>query len=283
MSESSTAERRVPSAENRVPTPDSRVPAPDSRLRRRRVRLGPATVAGRNRLRTVLLLAGAAAVGYLVTWIAYPSPILPKEQAVGRLIGLPLDDAQRTIEEQGFRVRMESPDPDPELPAGRVLWQDPPPGTALPAGSAIRLTVSGGPAPVAAPDVIGFDLESARLVVRAAGLRVGRIDSLVSTTEPGVVIATRPAAGAGRPPGSAFDLVVSRGLADLRVPDLMGLEKEQARQRLEDAGLKLGTISTRRVRTRPGGVVVDQRPAAGMMSPRGARVPRRSARRRDST
>ncbi|MGQ0704037.1 MAG: PASTA domain-containing protein [Gemmatimonadales bacterium] len=265
MSESSTAERRVPSAERRVPSTEHRAP-------RYRVRLGPATVAGRNRLRTGILLAAAVAVGYLITWIAYPAPILPKEQAVGRLIGLPLDEAQRGLEEQGFRVRLESPEPDPGIPTGHVLWQDPPPGTALAAGSAVRLTLSSGPAPVAVPDVVGFDLESARLVVRAAGLRIGSVDSLVSATEAGVVIATRPAAGSGRPPGSTLDLVVSRGLADIQVPDLMGLEKEQARQRLEDAGLKLGTISTRRVRNRPLGTVVDQRPAAGMRSPRGARV-----------
>ncbi len=219
------------------------------------------------------ILAAAVALGYLVTWIAYPSPLVSPDVTIGRMLGLPLESAREELELQGFRIRMENPVPDPVIPAGHVVWQDPPPGTLLPRGDGlVSLAPSSGPAPVAIPDVVGFDLDLARQVVAAAGLRVGSVDSLVSPTEAGVVVTTRPAPGSFRPPATPIELVVSRGTADIRVPSLIGLAREDARQRLESAGLKLGAISTRPARRGAAGVVVDQRPAAGMLSHRGARV-----------
>ena len=237
-----------------------------------RVRLWPATVSGRQRVRTLLMLAAAAGLGYLVTLLAYPAPLLPRDVMVARLLGLPLETAQAEATAQGFKVRLDNPEPDPVIPAGHVLWQDPSPGTALPEGATIRLIASSGPASVPVPDVIGFDLDAALQVVQAAGLRVEAVDSLVNAAEAGVVITTRPSTGASLTPGTGVELVVSRGLADIRVPDLLGSDKEEARRRLDEAGLKLGTIVTRQVRRSPSGKVVEQRPAAGLLSPRGGRV-----------
>ena len=61
--------------------------------------------------------------------------------------------------------------------------------------------------------------------------------------------------------GGDIEVVVSRGLADIRVPALVGLTREEARERLEAAGLRLGSIGTRPGRRNEAGVVVDQRPA----------------------
>lgn len=232
----------------------------------------PKTVKGRERLRIGVILAGALVLGYFVTCVAYPAPLVSNDVALDRMLGLPLQAARSELAGQGFRVRIENPVADPVIPSGHVVWQDPPPGTLLPkGGSVVSLTESSGPAQVAVPDVIGFDVDAARQVVAAAGLRIGRVDSLVSATEAGVIVATRPETGSFRPPGTTLDLVVSRGAADIRVPNLVGIGKEDARQRLEDAGLKLGTISTRPARGNSG-VVVEQRPGAGMLSPKGARV-----------
>jgi serine/threonine-protein kinase len=233
----------------------------------------PRTVKGRERLRTATILVAALGLGYLVTCVAYPAPLVSSDVAVERVLGLPLEEAREELVGQGFRVRVENPVSDPVIPTGHVVWQDPPPATQLPKGTAVvSLVPSSGPAPVPVPDVAGFDLELARQVVAAAGFRIGSVDSLVSPTEPDVVIATRPETGTFRPPGSPLDLVVSRGAADIRVPNLVGTAREDARQRLEQVGLKLGSISTRAAGRAPPGLIVDQRPGAGILSPRGARV-----------
>ena len=193
----------------------------------------------------------AALAGYLVTCVAYPAPLIPRDREVTRVLGLPLPEAEKELDEQGFKPKVEGEDADPVIPAGHIVWQDPPPETTLPGGTTIHLTVSSGPAAVSVPDVISFELDQARQVMDAAGLRIGTIDSIPSSSEPGMIIATRPPVGSSKPPGSAVDIVMSKGPADIRVPDVVGLKQEEARDRLEAAGLKVGLWTL--PQPRPGG------------------------------
>ena len=235
-------------------------------------RLWPVTVKGRDRLRIIAILGGAVLAGYLVTCVAYPARLITRDREVVRVLGLPRAQAEKELAQQGFKSKLDGEEPDPVIPAGHVVWQDPPPSTSLTSGTIVHLTLSSGPGPVTVPDVVSFELDQARQVMDAAGLRINDIDSVPNASEPGLIIATRPAAGSVRQPGSVIDLVVSRGPADIRVPDVVGLRQEVARQRLEAAGLRLGTITTRSGRRSPAGVVLDQRPGAGVFSPHEGRV-----------
>jgi serine/threonine-protein kinase len=219
-----------------------------------------------------VLLAGAGLLGYLVTCVAYPAPLIQRDKAVPRVLGLPLEAAEKELADNGFRSKVIEQTPDPVIPAGHILWQDPPPETGLTEGTQVALTVSSGPGPVTVPDVIAFEVAQARQVLEAAGLRTGAIDTVGNVAEAGIIVATRPAAGISRPPGGAVDLVVSRGPSDIRIPDLVGLRQEEARQRLEAAGLRVGSVTTRPARRGPIGVVVDQRPAGGRLAPHEGRV-----------
>jgi beta-lactam-binding protein with PASTA domain len=64
---------------------------------------------------------------------------------------------------------------------------------------------------VAVPDVIGFNLPQATRIISAGGVRVGTVDTVAGGQERGVVLATRPAAGVGRPRGAPVALVISSG------------------------------------------------------------------------
>jgi beta-lactam-binding protein with PASTA domain len=161
--------------------------------------------------RDVGLIALTFVVGYTISvcWIT-PGSVTGEEHAVPRVLGKSMEDARAAIAKAGFRPRLEDERPSPSIPSGNVLWQDPPPGTALTPNAVVQLTPSGGAAPVTVPDVIGFALPTAEKVVAAAGIKVGRVDTVrAGGPEAGVVIATRPAPGNGRPRGSAVDLVVS--------------------------------------------------------------------------
>ena len=134
------------------------------------------------------LVALTFVVGYAVSvyWIT-PGSASGGEHAVPRVLGRPLEEARSAITAAGFRPRLEA-----ERPSAVVL-----------------LTPSSGPAAATVPDVIGFALPTAEKVVEAAGVKVGQVDTVGSDSEAGVVIATRPAPGNGRPRGSTVDLVVS--------------------------------------------------------------------------
>lgn len=215
----------------------------------------------------------AAVAGYLLSLLAWPAPIVTQDAAVALVVDQPLEAAEAALTGQGFRVKvLDARESDPQLPAEHVTWQDPPGGMRLPRGSVVTLTLSAGPAPVAVPDVAQFTREDAEQVLVAAGLRVGRIDSLPSRVERGVVVLTRPAAGTPRLAGGSVDLVVSRGPADVRVPAVAGLDETEARQRLERAGLLVGLVEPRPSGRGRAGAVLEQRPAAGIRVAAGSRV-----------
>ena len=150
-------------------------------------------------------------VGYAVSsyWIT-PGSLVGSDHAVPRVLDLPMAEARSALASAGFRPRIGGERPSPLVQTGSVLWQDPPPGTVLPANAVVELVPSSGPIPATVPDVVGLALPYAQRVVEAAGIRVGRVDTVRGgAPEVGVVIATRPAPGNGRPRGSAVDLVVS--------------------------------------------------------------------------
>jgi serine/threonine-protein kinase len=232
-----------------------------------------ATIAGRRLIRQAGVVLGAFLLGYLITifWL-FPAPLFKREHAVPRVLDMGVTEARERLEGQGFRLRIEDQETDPSAPKGAVVWQDPPPGVVVAPNTQVSLVLSDGPPDVPVPDVAGFPRLLAEKVMKAAGLGIGRTDTLPAASEPGIVVQTRPAAGIGRPAGTAVDLIVSSGPAELSVPGVLGLPLAQARERIEGLGLVVGTTAGRLVAGRPEGFVIEQRPPAGTRAPHGARV-----------
>jgi beta-lactam-binding protein with PASTA domain len=158
------------------------------------------------------LVALVALIGYVLSgyWIS-PDTVFASEHAVPRVLALPVADARERLGKLGFRVRVEGERSNPVIPQGAVIWQDPPPETVVPPNSLVQLVLSGGPAPVNVPDVIGLSLPFAETIIEAAGLKLGRVDRVNSGQEAEVVLSVRPPPGNARPPGSRVELLVSTG------------------------------------------------------------------------
>jgi beta-lactam-binding protein with PASTA domain len=165
-------------------------------------------------LRDLGLIAATFVLGYGIStfWLS-PGSMFSKDHSLPRVLELPEAKARKQLTELGFRPRLEGERPNDSFSAGTVIWQDPPPGTVLQPNSVVQLVVSAGPALVAVPDVIGLNVPQAATILAAAGVRMGTVDTSAAGEELGVVVATRPAAGVGRPRGAAVALVVSRGPA----------------------------------------------------------------------
>jgi eukaryotic-like serine/threonine-protein kinase len=163
-------------------------------------------------LRDMGLILATFIIGYGISafWLT-PGSLFSKNHSLPRVLEMPETKARQKLDELGFRPRVEAERPSDAFPAGIVIWQDPAPGTILQPNSVVQLVVSTGPTLVAVPDVIGLNVPQASKILLAAGVRVGSVDSTGPGRDPGVIIATRPAAGVGRPRGSAVVLVVSRG------------------------------------------------------------------------
>jgi eukaryotic-like serine/threonine-protein kinase len=163
-------------------------------------------------LRDVGLIVLTFVIGYGVSvlWLSSGS-VFTKDHALPRVLGLTEVQARNKLTELGFRPRLDGDRQNDTFSRGTVIWQDPPPGTVLAPNSVVQLIVSAGPSLVAVPDVIGFNLPHATKIFSAAGVRVGTVDTVVGGQERGIVLATRPAAGVGRPRGAPVALVISRG------------------------------------------------------------------------
>jgi beta-lactam-binding protein with PASTA domain len=163
-------------------------------------------------LRDITLIAGTFIVGYGVSalWLSRDS-VFSRNHSLPRVLELSEAQARAKLSDLGFRPRLDAQRTSDSFPAGIVIWQDPPPGVVLEPNSVVQITISSGPSLVAVPDVIGLNVPQAGKILAAAGVRVGAVDSMPGGTERGVVLATRPAAGIGRPRNAAINLVVSRG------------------------------------------------------------------------
>lgn len=231
------------------------------------------TIAGRRFVKQALVVVTCFVIGYLVTvfWL-FPAPLFSSQHAVPRVIDMGVTEAREKLDQAGLRFKLEDQATDPTVPRNAVVRQDPPPGVVVEPNTVVSLVLSDGPPDVAVPDVAGFPRSLAEKVMTAAGFQVGRVDTLPSASDRGLVVQTRPGPGVGRPAGTAIDLVVSSGRAEVTVPSIVGLNLAEAKKNLGDLGLLIGSVSSRAAPGQPAGTVLEQRPTPGTRSGRGTRV-----------
>jgi beta-lactam-binding protein with PASTA domain len=130
-----------------------------------------------------------------------------------------------------------------------------------------------GPAPSAVvPPVVGLRFEEAERKLAAVGLKSALGESRASNTAPRrYVIAQTPAAGTTVGPDVVVTLDVSAGQVRTRVPNLVGMTRDDAVAAIRTAVLELGEVVER-----PGnearGTVLSTEPGAGQQVPEGAPV-----------
>ena len=125
---------------------------------------------------------------------------------------------------------------------------------------------------VEVPDLTGRSLSQAVDMLQGTGLDLEVRDFVYSDTIPeNHIVAQRPRPGARVKAGRGVGVVLSRGPETHPVPDLRGLSLEDARIRLEEAGL-VGRTEARLPMGQEGGVVA-QGVEPGRRLPKGAVVP----------
>jgi eukaryotic-like serine/threonine-protein kinase len=145
-------------------------------------------------------------------------------------------EAAQALVDAGFQVSTHKAFDD-TVPQDHVISQNPEGGTKLEDGSAVTLTVSKGPQPVAIPNVTGQAAEDARQTLESLGFTVDRKDRYSATVAKGLVIETAPKAGTKFPKGSTVTMFVSKGPKTFEMPDVVGMHTFDAQQLLESMGL----------------------------------------------
>lgn len=191
---------------------------------------------------------------------------------VPQLLAKTEEQAQQRLKSAGLDVKQVRSEYSDTVRRGTVISTDPAAGARIRSNDSVTLVISRGPEIVKVPDLEGVPLGRAQARLKAAGLEPGMVNRAFSdSVDKGSVISTDPEAGIKRHAGSAIALLVSKG-NPIDVPDVTGDDLDDAKQELEDAGLKV-TISTEQVNSEyDKGRVARQTPAGDSQAAEGDTV-----------
>ncbi|GIH75240.1 Stk1 family PASTA domain-containing Ser/Thr kinase [Planobispora longispora] len=123
---------------------------------------------------------------------------------------------------------------------------------------------------VAIPDLVSQTEKSATDTLEGLNLKVKKTQEFSDEQPSGAVIETKPAAGTEVEKGSEVELVISKGVEKVKVPEVVNKTVEEAQAELEAAGLK-ASLQTK-PSARKQGVVFETDPPAGKRVNKGSTV-----------
>ncbi|GAA1669220.1 Stk1 family PASTA domain-containing Ser/Thr kinase [Glycomyces endophyticus] len=192
----------------------------------------------------------------------------PERYAVPDLAGRTEEEAREALAAFDAEVAVEREYSTEFTEVGEVTRTDPPAGEEVKAGAPVTLYVSDGFPPLQVPDVVGLAEDDAAAALEALELVVGDVATRHSDSIPaGSVIEQTPAADAPAGPGDEIALVVSDGPEPVEVPDVLGMDIEEATDELEGLGF---TVKTAQIWFT--GTVFDQSLDAGTEHPKGSEI-----------
>lgn len=184
--------------------------------------------------------------------------------------GLEADEARSALADAGLSDVSVTETYHDTVKEGRVIDQSLTAGQRHDHRAPLELTVSQGPAPVTVPDVTGLPQADAQSRLAEDGLTLEVVDTVDHDTVPrGAVISQDPGSGTGSFRGRSVAVTLSAGPAMVEVPEVVGLQVDEALAALESAGFE---VDRRDFLGGYFGSVRMQEPAAGTMAPRGTLV-----------
>lgn len=222
----------------------------------------------RKKRRRRWIIAGcvvAALIAAFLLWFF----LVGNKQTVPDVVGRSLGDAQSRIAAAGFKSQVFS-EQTTKAPAGEVFKQSPEGGDKAKKGSTVIITVSSGPGKVVMPDVSGLKQSEATDKLEAEGLKVKIKKDFDPDVKKGYAIRTTPLAGTSAEKGSEVDLYISKGPEQIEVPNVVGLDIEEATKKLEGDGFEVDTVEQDGAEDE--GKVLKQSPAATTKADDGSTV-----------
>lgn len=154
-------------------------------------------------------------------------------------------EAKNILLELGFRAIAVDTLENAELPPETVIDQQPLPGAAVKQGRMVRLVITSGERFFSMPNLVGKVLKAAQLELNRQHLNVSSItEEFSSDKPPGVVTRQSIRPGLMVSSKDALELMISKGPppSQLEIPDLFGMNLDEAQAAIRKAGFTVGTI-----------------------------------------
>ncbi|MHB8170050.1 MAG: Stk1 family PASTA domain-containing Ser/Thr kinase [Thermincolia bacterium] len=190
------------------------------------------------------------------------------EVTMPNVVGMPKDEAQRTLEQAGLKMVVEREEYSSDYQAGTVTWQSETPRKTIKEGREIKVVLSKGEQRIKVPALKGQDRERAAVTLDNTGLIQGTVNEEYSDeVSEGYVTRQEPEADNEVSKGSAVNIWLSKGPEPkkIMVPDVLRLSTDDAINKLKANGLKVDENFTyESSNTEFEGTVIDQDPDANI-------------------
>jgi serine/threonine-protein kinase len=194
------------------------------------------------------------------------------EITIPDVTGKTAEEAMALLAGKDLKPQVFDTAPHPEIPPGNVVYQNPVAQSIVREGRNVYLTVSGGEERIAMPNLRGRSLRDARITLEQMEFRIGKVTYEPSDLPAESVVSQNIAPGRRVPKYSVVEITVSGGTdIEVDIPYVVGLNLEEAQEKLLENGLRLGTVSYRESNSFVPGTVLAQNPLAGdPIAPNGA-------------
>lgn len=169
------------------------------------------------------------------------------EFSVPDFTGMELSEVRKIVGEKNFRFEIIDSIYNSDHEPGTVFEQNPPPGFNIKENRKIFITIIAfNPEKIAMPDLVGASIIQAMADIYAYGLKIGKLKYISDISQHEVlkqkVNDEEIDPGTSVIKGTIVDLIVGRGEEENKttVPNIIGLTKEAARQKLAESYLNIG-------------------------------------------
>jgi hypothetical protein len=207
--------------------------------------------------------------------VILPNMIKERETVeMPKLIGVNIEEAKKMLADRGLQITKIDHQFSITQKEDNVINQTPKPGQMVKVDRNITLIVSKGEEKVKMPYLIGQPLRLAKVELMNKGLKPGETSYEFSTLYGNDTIVEQSI----KPDdmvayGSEIDFVISKGSENqVKVPQLINITLEEAKEMLVESGLVLGDIKIIINETFLPNTVINQSPSAGELAEQGSTV-----------
>jgi serine/threonine-protein kinase len=223
----------------------------------------------RNRLRSLfrlfLLLTVLVAVALLSAITTIRLTIHGRQANMPKLVGIPLESAQRVTSDLGLELRVEDKLYSTQYAVNAIAQQMPPPGTPMKVGQHVHVLVSLGPPQLTVPNLVGDSVRAARINAMQRGLTVGEVAVLPWPGDPEQVVAQDPPPATTEVRTPTVNLLISSGEEPpaYLCPQFVGQSIAEVRRVLDKNGFKVGQVTLVATDGGSQGIILTQTPPSG--------------------
>lgn len=219
--------------------------------------------------RLLLLFAVLVAVAMLAAITTIRITIHSGEEKAPSLVGLSLEQAQRSAGGMGLGIKVEDRLFNPKYAENYIISQAPAPGDSTKAGQDLHVLVSLGTPSVTVPTLVGGSVRAAQLSAAQRGFALGDIAAVhwsgIAADE---VVAQDPPPSAQPARSPAVNLLVSVGepRSEFVCPNFVGMGLTQAERTLTRARFTVAEAKVAAALATAGessGTILSQSPAPG--------------------